>query len=252
MQRRATGAWTLLIVSTLAFGGYVDFQPAVAAPRHASHHGHKLTTLASVRRYTRIYHSVWHGISCVPFAREESGIDLPGNARDWWANASGIYARGTVPQAGAVLAFEANTRMRLGHVAVVNRVINRREIEIDQANWGRPGGITRDVPVIDVSEENDWSAVRVAISNEDNFGAIYPTYGFIYDRADNGTMVASARGPAPALDPNPVTVDLRADQDDEVAEAPPVVHHSWSHARGGKLRHHVTLAAHHPVKKGRG
>lgn len=248
MQRRATGVRTLAIVSTLAFGGYAHFQPAIASTHHSSHHTYKLATLASVRHHTRIYHSAWHGISCVPFAREESGIDLPGNARDWWDNAQGVYARGAVPQAGAVLAFEANGRMRLGHVAVVNHVINRREIEVDQANWGSPGGVTRDVPVIDVSEENDWSAVRVAISDEDNFGAVYPTYGFIYDRADNGTMVASSSRPAPALDPNPVTVDLRAaDQDDEVAEAPPVVH-TWSHGRH-KSHHHVILAAHHPTKK---
>lgn len=248
-QRRATGVRTLLFVSTLAFGGYVTHQSAVAASpkHHTSHHAHKSSAFASVRHHSKIYRSAWHGISCVPFARQESGIDLPGNARDWWSNAAGLYARGAVPQRGAVLAFEANSRMRLGHVAVVDRVINRREIEVNQANWGRPGAVTRDVPVIDVSEENDWSAVRVAISDEDTFGAVYPTYGFIYDRPDNGTMVAAVSRPGPSPDLNPVTVDLRSvDQDDEVAEAPPVTHaHARAHTRP---RHHVSATAHRSTK----
>ncbi len=249
MQRRATGVRTLVFVSTLAFGGYVAQQSAVAASpkHHTAHHGHKLSAFASVRHHTRISRTAWHGISCVPFAREESGIDLPGNARDWWSNAVGVYARGAVPQPGAVLAFEANTRMRLGHVAVVDRVINRREIEVDQANWGRPGAVTREVPVIDVSEENDWSAVRVAISDEDTFGAVYPTYGFIYHRPDNGTMVAAVSRPGPSPDLNPVKVDLRAtDQDNEVAEAPALTH---VHTRGhSKSRHHVAATTHRSSK----
>ncbi len=96
------------------------------------------------------------GISCVPYARNVSGIQVSGNAWQWWNNAEGTYARGRVPEAGSVLTFRANGRMRLGHVAVVSRVINAREIEIDHANWGGYyGGVGRGVTVVDVSEANN-------------------------------------------------------------------------------------------------
>ena len=185
----------------------------------------------------------------MPFARDESGIDLPGNAWEWWDNAAGVYARGSVPQLGSVLAFRANRRMRLGHVAVVTRVINPREIEVDQANWGTGGGVSHDVSVVDVSEENDWSAVRVELGDREEFGAVYPTYGFIYDETDTGTMLASTAPPAPAPALNPAPGDLRtpAERDVEVAEAPGL-------APAGGYRHYhlhhilrVSFAGHHPT-----
>ncbi len=147
-------------------------------------------------------------MSCVPFARANSGIDLAGDAYAWWNHAAGVYARGDAPVPGSVLAFRANVRMRLGHVAVVSRVVNRREIEVDQANWGDGDRITRDVPVIDVSEDNDWTQVRVALG-DGRYGSVYPTHGFIYDRPDTGTMVAR-RTPSPELAANPAPSDLRA------------------------------------------
>lgn len=182
----------------------------------------------------------------MPFARNESGIDLPGNARDWWDNASGLYARGSMPQIGAVLAFKANPRMHLGHVAVVTRLINRREIEVDQANWSVRGGVTRGVAIVDISENNDWSAVRVELARDDGqFGAVYPAHGFIYNRLDNGTLVASAAPPAPTPVLNPAPADLRdpADRDFEVAEAPesdaPTAHPQY------RLRHVYRVTSHH-------
>jgi hypothetical protein len=173
------------------------------------------------------------GISCVPYARNATGITLAGNAWQWWDHAAGTYERGSVPEPGGVLAFRANGRMRLGHVAVVTRVVNDREIEIDHANWaGR--GVARGVAVVDVSENNDWSAVRVGLGRSDDFGSIYPTYGFIYDRPDSGTMLTAITVPAaqPALNAPPrdlrtpaermaVAVTLpRTHEYDEVAEAP--------------------------------
>jgi len=135
------------------------------------------------------------GISCVPFVRSVTGMDVKGNAANWWANAAGLYARGAQPEAGSVLNFRATGRMRLGHVAVVSRVINSREVEIDHANWWGPGagkgGVSRAIPVIDVSENNDWSQVRVGLGHSGDFGSVYPTYGFIYDRPDRGSMVAA-------------------------------------------------------------
>ncbi len=165
------------------------------------------------------------GLQCVAFARADSGIEIIGNASAWWDHAAGIYARGARPEPGAVLNFRANWVMRLGHVAVVKQVVDSRTIEIDHANWNVPGGISRDISVVDVSLRNDWSAVRVAVNHSGDYGSIYPTYGFIYNRSDDGTMVVSndVAKPVPAL--NPAPRDLRAPVldklgDDEVAEAP--------------------------------
>ncbi|HUB49450.1 MAG TPA: CHAP domain-containing protein [Acetobacteraceae bacterium] len=186
--------------------------------------------------HRRLVASRWHhavhvaGISCVPFARSDSGIAVSGNAWQWWDHAAGVYARGHLPELGSVLAFRSNPRMRLGHVAVVSQIINRREVEIDQANWSGPGaygGVSRNVPVVDVSEANDWSAVRVGLGRSGDFGAVYPTYGFIYDRPDDGVMVAAAHAPAPEPELNPAPRDLRPAAErpwqtfEQVAEAPP-------------------------------
>jgi surface antigen len=191
----------------------------------------------------RMYARSSAGISCVPFARSASGIDVAGNAWQWWDNAAGQYARGSRPEPGSVLSFTANGRMRLGHVAVVSRVVNAREIEVDQANWsgsGMRGSVSHGMPVVDVSENNDWTAVRVGVGDSGQFGSVYPTNGFIYDRPDDGQMVAAVSAPAPQPELNPAPDDLRpwaqrADYSttayDEVAEAPPV------HATG---RHHTT------------
>lgn len=145
-----------------------------------------------------------YGISCVPFARMESGIVVAGNAWQWWGNAAGLYARGQAPEAGSVLAFQANGRMRMGHVAVIARVINQREVLIDHANWPSAvghAGVSEAIPVVDVSENNDWSAVRVGLGRSGEFGAVYPTYGFIYDRPDTGVVEAN-RNATPAKVPS--------------------------------------------------
>ena len=118
------------------------------------------------------------GLQCVTFARGESGIELSGNATDWWDNAAGIYQRGNRPEMGSVLNFRSNPRMRLGHVAVVTNVIDQRQIEIDQANWSGPGiysgGVSRSIRVVDVSPANDWTAVRVELGHTEDFGSVYP------------------------------------------------------------------------------
>jgi hypothetical protein len=169
------------------------------------------------------------GISCVPYARLVSGISVGGNAWQWWSNAEGTYARGNHPEVGSVLAFRSNPRMRLGHVAVVSHVINAREITIDQANWpsaGMAGGVAHNTAVVDVSEANDWSAVRVELGRGDSFGAVYPTYGFIYDRPDHGVLEALVHAPAPPPAIDPAQHDLRPVAErpwhsyEEVAEAP--------------------------------
>lgn len=169
----------------------------------------------------------------MPFAREDSGIAVPGNAWQWWENAAGVYERGSRPALGSVLVFQANRNMRLGHVAVVSRIYNSRQIEVDQANCPIGRGITYSVPVVDVSPRNDWTSVRVALGDSDRFGSIYPTYGFIYAAPDRGMYVAAVSRPAaePILNPSPS--DLRgAALDEELAEAP-ASPRRW-HARGGR------------------
>ncbi len=176
-------------------------------------------------------HSDGH-LQCVPFARMDSGIELTGNARDWWENAAGIYQRGSRPEPGSVLSFQANGMMRLGHVAVVKDLIDSRTVTIDQANWSGPGRVTRDVTVVDVSANNDWSAVRVGLDHSGEFGSIYPTNGFIYNRPDDGNIIASAASSTPIPLLNPAPRDLRshlqyADSFDEVAEAPDPAESHW-------------------------
>ena len=201
------------------------------AERRVIHTAARTSSSHAVTRHA-VYHTASHAgwMSCVPYARSESGITLAGNAWQWWDHADGVYQRGTVPEPGSVLNFRANGRMRLGHVAVVSKVINDREIEVDHANWAGHG-IMHDVPVVDVSENNDWTAVRVGLGRGDSFGSVYPTYGFIYDRPDSGRMLTAITVPAPTPSLNPAPHDLRTPaqrvlaqvttrQYDEVAEAP--------------------------------
>lgn len=115
---------------------------------------------------------------CVPFARNASGIDIRGNAKEWWGKAKGIYGRGHEPQVGAVMAFSATRKNPLGHVAVVSDVVSEREIKIDHANWSR-NKVSLGMTVVDVSTKGDWSAVRVE-STPGAMGRVYPITGFIY------------------------------------------------------------------------
>lgn len=133
------------------------------------------------------------GLTCVPYARSVTGMEISGNGRDWWHNAAGRYARGQRPQTGSVLAWPGSGSMGSGHVAVVSRVLNARMIEIDHANWGGPGirrgTVMRNVKVMDVSDDNSWTRVRVQVGwTSENFGREYPTYGFIHNRAANTNM----------------------------------------------------------------
>ena len=85
--------------------------------------------------------------------------------------------RGPEPQPGAVMAFSATRANPLGHVAVVSKVEDSRRIEVNHANWRR-NKVSLGMAVIDVSEKNDWSAVRLE-SNPGSFGRVYPIQGFI-------------------------------------------------------------------------
>jgi surface antigen len=137
------------------------------------------------------------GLSCVPFARALTGLALYGDAASWWAQADGRYARVHQPAVGSVLVLQAIDRLPSGHVAVVSRVVGPRRIEVIQANWV-PNELEREQPVIDVSEDNDWSLVRVWYSPVGTMGAhAYPAYGFIVPDVVAGHH-ALARGAIPA------------------------------------------------------
>lgn len=135
---------------------------------------------------------------CVPFARIVSGIQIYGDAWTWWSAAAGRYRRGEAPRPGAVLVFRQSDRLRLGHVSVVSRIVDRRVVMVTHANWSRIGGVRghaeQDVTVTDVSPDNDWSRVKVWYrDNEGLGGATYPTYGFIYGEAIGGGKVDAHR-----------------------------------------------------------
>lgn len=122
---------------------------------------------------------------CVPFARLLSGIQIFGDAHTWWGQAVSRYQTGSTPQMGAVLSFKATGRMRLGHVAVVSRVLTDRVIQITHANWSAIGGargkVEKDVTVVDVSPGGDWTQVKVWYDPIRDLGtSVYPTHGFIY------------------------------------------------------------------------
>lgn len=119
------------------------------------------------------------GINCAPFARELSGIALYGDAASWWDQAPGRYTRTNHPVLGAALVFTREKRLPSGHVSVVSRLVGRRQIQVTQANWV-PGELDEDQLVVDVSERNDWTEVRVWWPPSGALGSHgYPTFGFI-------------------------------------------------------------------------
>ena len=125
---------------------------------------------------------------CVPFARAASGIQIYGNAWTWWEQADGKYERTHVPKEGAVIVFAKTARLPFGHVAVVSRVVEKRVVMLTHANWSRQNGergqAEQDVPLFDVSRNNDWSDVKVWYKDVDGLGGgVYPVYGFIYGKA---------------------------------------------------------------------
>ncbi len=120
-------------------------------------------------------------LECVPYTRKASGVSIRGNAWTWWRSAEGRYRRGSTPAVGSVLVLNRTWRLRLGHLAVVTDILSDREILVDQANWLNRGQVHLNIPVRDVSANNDWSAVRVWYTPGNTYGArTYPVQGFIY------------------------------------------------------------------------
>jgi surface antigen len=119
-------------------------------------------------------------LDCVPFARALSGVNLRGDALDWWWRADGRYSRGRVAELGSVMVFAPATGLPRGHVSVVSQVLSQREILVAQANWVHHR-VTTDQLVVDVSPYADWSLVRVWWPPSGTLGSTaYPVEGFIY------------------------------------------------------------------------
>ena len=112
---RGWGANTksLFLLSVFTVGCQIDVSPARAAPNRNQqpsveypYYAARAATLRKASQGKTISHGRYAGggISCVPFARNASGIAVGGNAWQWWNNAAGVYARGSVPESGSVLA----------------------------------------------------------------------------------------------------------------------------------------------------
>jgi hypothetical protein len=120
-------------------------------------------------------------LQCVPFARQASGVDIYGDANTWWRQAAGRFPRSSSPTTGSVFVMHGYNNANRGHVAVVTRIDSSRMIRVDHANWLNGGEISRDVPVLDVSANNDWTEVRVwHIPGGHWGGRVYRADGFIH------------------------------------------------------------------------
>lgn len=120
---------------------------------------------------------------CVQYARLRSGLAIFGDAKTWWAKAKNLYEEFAAPAVDAVMVFSSSKRIRRGHVAVVTEIVSPRQIIVDHANWQNHGEIDRNMPVLDVSTNNDWTRVRVWDVNNNQWGAhIYKISGFIAGR----------------------------------------------------------------------
>lgn len=118
---------------------------------------------------------------CVPYARQLSGIQIWGDAVTWWAQAANVYVRSGRPAPGSVLVLRGYNDQTRGHVSYVREVVSSRLVRVDHANWLKGGEISLNVPVIDVSPNNDWSQVRIwHVPGNYWGGRTYEAEGFIH------------------------------------------------------------------------
>ncbi len=129
-------------------------------------------------------YSVSSPISCVPYARDVSKLNIHGDAYTWWNQAARSYERGNIPRPNAVFVLSKTSKLTRGHLAVVTRTIDARHIDVTHSNWGNDHAsrsvIYKKMRVEDISTVNDWSLVRFWNHETGHFGSPYPAYGFIY------------------------------------------------------------------------
>jgi hypothetical protein len=143
-------------------------------------------------------------LQCVPYARAHSGINIYGDAYTWWDKAAGHFARGAEPKTGAVLVLAGYAGANRAHLAVVHDIVSSREIRVDHANWLDDGAIYTNDPVVDVSPDNDWSAVKVWNIRASAWGTrTYGVQGFIGPGPeDMSDRVARNAAPLTSDDPS--------------------------------------------------
>ena len=126
-----------------------------------------------------------YALNCVEYARKTSGLNISGDAWQWWGGANGHYARGHAPQPNAIMVFDRTPSMDHGHVAVVSKIMNDRLITINHANWAHArsmkGQVSTGVMVQDISEKNDWTEVKVWDEGSRSFGRGNRILGFVYN-----------------------------------------------------------------------
>ncbi len=154
-----------------------------------------LVGCTTVQEAGQPYYRIKTLTQCVPYARDVSGIQIRGDAHTWWRQAQGRYERSAQPKVGSVMVLSKTQRLRYGHVAVVTKVIDSRNIEVEHANWGGDRE-TRSVvytamPVKDVSADNDWSKSRFWHYPSSTYGSVYPVSGFIYAPEDEKQSTSS-------------------------------------------------------------
>lgn len=173
-------------------------------------------------------------LQCVTYAREASGLNLKGDAWQWWNAAQGVYERGRAPKEEAVLVFSRQGNMRHGHVSVITRVVSNRVVLVNHANWapsrsaGR-GQIAEAVQVLDVSPRNDWSQVRVWHKPANDYGnRTYRTEGFVYNpraklhRAAMTHEAPKAKAPEARPEPRPAPPEAKIEAKIEPKAEPAV------------------------------
>ncbi len=73
-----------------------------------------------------------------------------------------------------------------GHLAVVKKVINSRQINVTHSNWGNDPKSRRilyhSMRVEDISPANDWTRLRFWNDEDAVFGFPYAANGFIYPK----------------------------------------------------------------------
>ncbi len=146
-------------------------------------------------------------LNCVEYVRKVSGLNISGDAWEWWQNANGAYQRGHVPKESAIMVFDHTASMEHGHVAIVSKVMNPRLIAVNHANWAHlrslKGHVSTGVLVQDVSEKNDWSEVKVMDEASHAFGRSNRILGFVYNvpGKTGDDMVADNAGSKDAAEP---------------------------------------------------
>lgn len=135
-------------------------------------------------------------ISCVPYARAHSAIDIRGDAYTWWDKAQGHFRRSAAPSPGSVIVLAGYAGSKRAHVAVVRRVVSAREIRVDHANWLNNGAVFLDDPIADISSANDWSQVLVWNIETNSWGThAYKVQGFIGPRGQDDPIRLARRDP---------------------------------------------------------